>query len=262
MPAATPGPAAAVAAAAADVLHGDLDAADKQLRRADELVAHGSAGDDGLPLALAATATTRAALAGDADEALAGAALVQDLLADLPTTPAPDMVALALFGAARGRFVLGELGSARELFTAAAGADSPDLAERFRRHLLAQLALVEAADGRLGEALRTASDALDAPVPTEAGAGGAAGQVPRGYLGVAAAHVALAWVAVERADLGTARQHVQAAWADDKGLRDPVCAAALTLVRSRQMRLDGDLAGAVRILAHWRDRRALAHPSG
>src|SRR5205085_2307243 len=84
-----------------------------QLRRADELVARGPHTEDGLPLALAATATARAALAGEADEALAGAALVQELLADVASTPAPDMVALALFGAGRGRLVHGELGSPR-----------------------------------------------------------------------------------------------------------------------------------------------------
>jgi LuxR family maltose regulon positive regulatory protein len=255
MPAATPGPAAALAAAATDVVRGDLDSADKQLRRADELVARGSRTDDGLPLALAATATARAALAGEADEALAGAALVQDLLADVASTPAPDMVALALFGAGRGRLVHGELGSARELFTAAVGPDAPDLAERFRRHVLAQLALVEAVDGRLDAAVQTASEALSVPGPTATGAAATAAEIPHGYLGVAAAHVALVWVAVERGDLMTARHHVQAAWADDKGLRDPVCAAVLTLVRSRQMRLEGDVGGAVRILAHWRDRR-------
>ena len=54
---------------------------------------------------------------------------------------------------------------------------------------------------------------------------------------------------------------VEAASADHGGLADPVCAAALALVRSRLMRAGDDLAGALRVLTHWRERRAHGTPS-
>ena len=76
-----------------------------------------------------------------------------------------------------------------------------------------------------------------------------------------AAHVALAWVAVDRGDSDRRAEHVQAACADHDGLADPVCAAALALVRSRLMRSawrpGRDAAGPT----HWRDRRADATPA-
>jgi LuxR family maltose regulon positive regulatory protein len=126
-----------------------------------------------------------------------------------------------------------------------------------RRHLSAQLSLVEAADGRFDAAVRAAADALD-PEP----ASGADEQdAPGGQLGVTAARVALAWVLTERGDLAAAVEHVHAAWVDHDGLADPVCAASLALVRSRLMRLGGDLEGALRVLVHRRDRRGTRPPS-
>ena len=102
MPVGIPGPAAAVTAAAIQVVKGDLEAAEKHLRRADELVTQGASTPPALPLAIAVTAMTRAALAGEAEDALAGAAVVQDLQADLPGFPDPDTTALTLFATGRG----------------------------------------------------------------------------------------------------------------------------------------------------------------
>jgi LuxR family transcriptional regulator, maltose regulon positive regulatory protein len=261
MPAGTPGPAAAVAAGAAAVLLGDLDATEKHLRRAEELVGAGPATDAALPLALAVTAAARAALAGDADEALAGAGAVQDLLAGEPTTSAPAAAALALFAAARARLIHGDFADARGLFTTALEAEEPGSAgsgavragDAWRRHLLAQLALVEAADGRLEAAARAAGAALD-------GGADVTDHQPA-HVGLAAAHVSLAWVAADRGELERADEHVRAARACAAGWPDPVCAAALALVRSRLLRLGGDRAGALRLLALWRDRRSARTPS-
>jgi LuxR family maltose regulon positive regulatory protein len=256
MPVATAGPAAAVAAAATDVLHGHLEAADKNLRRADELVTRGAAALSDLPLAIAVTAMTRAALAGDSGDALGAAALVQDLQAALPGSPDPDTTALTLFATGRGQFVLGELARAADGFTAAARAASGDRSPGLHRHALAQLALVEAVAGHLTAAVDAASRALGEEDPPE----GSPHEPRRGTLGVCAAHVALAWVAVDRGDPVAAGEYVEAASADHDGLADPVCAAALALVRSRLMRSAGDLGGALRVLTHWRERRTEGSP--
>src|SRR5215212_6328971 len=76
MPVATAGPAAAVARAALAVQRGDLVSADKQLARAGELVTDIEAPGVALPLGVAVTRMMRAAVGGDAQEALSGAALV------------------------------------------------------------------------------------------------------------------------------------------------------------------------------------------
>ncbi len=268
MPVGTPGPAAAVAAATSALLQGDLDGAGKHLRRAEELVGTDPAVADGLPMALAVTETARAAFGAEADGALTGAAAVQDLLAQAATASAPAAAAVALFAAARARFVRGELAIARDLFTAAledeqsassgpAGSSGAVRAgDAWRRYLRAQLALVEAQDGRLDAAARAAAAALDG-----ASSGSHQPDHQPEHLTLVAAHVALAWVSTDRGDLHPATEHVQAAWADHDGWADPLCAAALALVRSRLMRLRGDLAGTLRVLAHWRDRRAARTPA-
>src|SRR3954452_440749 len=161
MPVGTPGPAAAVAAAATDVLHGHLDAADKHLRRADELVTQGAGPLPDLPLAIAVTAMTRAALAGEAEDALAGAAEVQDLQADLAGFPDPDTAALTLFATGRAHLVRGELARAADALTATARAASDDRSRGLRRRALGQLALAEALAGHLTAAADAAAGALD-----------------------------------------------------------------------------------------------------
>jgi LuxR family maltose regulon positive regulatory protein len=256
MPAGTPGPAAAVAAAALAVLEGDLDACDKHLRRADELVTRGGADVAGLPLAVALTGMARAGAAGEADETLAFAAAVQDLPVDLGAAPDAETSALVHFCAGRGRLARGELASARDMFAAAGRAASTDESRSLRARSLAQLALVDAATGALHSAADAARDALE----SMQGSGAAGCEHAPAEPAPAAAHVALAWVRMEQSDLEGAGRHVEDAWAARDAESEPICDAAIVLVRARLLRLGGDLPGALRLLSHWRGRRPIRTP--
>ena len=219
MPAATSGPAAAVARAVLAVQQGDLVAADKQLGRAGELVTDLDAAGSALPLAVSVTKMIRAAVGGDGQEALSTAALVQSLVAEAGAPPDPDVGPLALLASARGGFLLGELAFAREMFRSVLGAVPAGRSTVVRSYALAQLALVEASAGHLTAAVEAAEEALDAGGPPPS-----TGTAP---LGTCAAHVALAWVAADRGELDPAAAHVRAAQAEGSGGFDPVASAAL-----------------------------------
>ena len=253
MPAATSGPAAAVARAVLAVQQGDLVAADKQLGRAGELVTDLDAAGNALPLAVSVTKMIRAAVGGDGQEALSAAALVQSLVAEAGAPPDPDIGPLALLASARGGFLLGELAFAREMFRSVLGAVPAGRSTVVRSYALAQLALVEATAGHLTTAVEAAAEALDASGPPRS-----AGTAP---LGTCAAHVALAWVAADRGQLDTAAAHVRAAQAEGSGGFDPVASAALVLVRCRLLWLGGHPPAALRLFRHWSDRWGASTPS-
>jgi LuxR family maltose regulon positive regulatory protein len=253
LPVTTGGPAVAVARAALAVHQGDLVAADKQLARAGELVTDSTTQGVALQLAVGVTRMIRAALGGDAQEALSGATLVQSLAAEPGAPCDPDVAALALIASARGGFLLGELPFAREMFASVVTAVPAERNPVLRGYALAQLALVEATAGHLAAAVDAAAEALDVG-GTVPGAGAAP-------LGTCAGHVALAWVAADRGDLDDAGKHVRVAQAEGSGGLDPVASAALVLVRSRLLRLGGHLPAALRLLRHWGDRLSASTPS-
>jgi len=255
MPSVTAGPAAAIARAALAVQQGDLIAGDKQLARAGELVTDVAAPETALPLAVAVTRMIRAAVGGEAQEALSGAALVQSLVAGSGAPSDPEVAALASLASARGGFLLGELPFAREMFRSAVGAVPAQRSPVLRTYALAQLALVEASSGALAAAGEAAEEAL---------AGSGSGPTPGGDtapMGTSAAHVALAWVAADRGELAAAGEHVRAAQAEGSGGVDPVTGAALVLVRTRLLRLAGHAPAALRLFRHWSDRSSASTPS-
>lgn len=249
MPAGTRGPAAAVVGAALALLQGKIDECDKRLRRAEELVSAVPAGDrPGAPLALALTAMACAAAFGEPDETLAAAARAQEMVADVGADVAT--AALVLFCLGRGRFVNGELMQAQGLFAGAARSADSRETRPLRARSLAHLALVRAVCGDLdgaGDAARAAAEAGQATPCVS-------GTAPNAALPVAA-DVALAWVCSERLDVPGGRGHLEAAGTNPELFSDPLALTAATLVRSRLLRADGDLVGAVRVLTHWRDRR-------
>jgi LuxR family maltose regulon positive regulatory protein len=247
MPTATAGPAAAVTSAALAVLEGDLDTCDKHLRRADELVKSTVSDHAALPLAVTLTAMVRAAAATEADEVLASATAVQDLWADLGAVPDAETTALLHFCTGRAQFARAEIASARDMFAAAVRAACTDDSRSLRARSLAQLALVDATAG----ALQAAADAARGAAESLRGPAAAGGDPAPAEPVPAAAHVALAWVCTEQTDLEGARR---------QPFSDPICDAALVLVRARLLRLGDDLPGALRLLSHWRERRPLRTP--
>jgi LuxR family maltose regulon positive regulatory protein len=256
MPAGTPGPAAAVTSAALAVLEGDLDACDKHLRRAEELVKTTVSDQAALPLAVALTAMARAAATAEAEEALASATAVQDLWVELGVAPDAETTALLSYCIGRSHFVQAEFTSARDMFAAAVRSAGTDDIRWLRARSLAQLALVDAMAGGLQAAAGAARGAAESLRGPDAGEPDPAPSEPA----PAAAHVALAWVCTEQTDLEGARRHVEDAWVAQDSAGDPICDAALVLVRARLLRLGDDLPGALRLLSHWRERRPLRTP--
>jgi LuxR family transcriptional regulator, maltose regulon positive regulatory protein len=244
MPAGLPGPEPAVVAAAVALVDGDLEACDKHLARAEELAADEPEDRRAdLDAAVALTALTRFAAAGapgGGPVADAADAAVDRLRALRPV----DAVVGALLAHGRGCTLLadGRPAPARQTLAAAEraahNAGCPELASR----CVARLALAEALLGRLREACDTAARARR----TAEASGGAAQTL-------AAADVALAWVASERGDLPEATTHARHAAGDPLLLVGVTTAPVLALVRARLLRARGDLPGALAALDRLRD---------
>ena len=234
MPQDITGPEVAVTAAAAAFVAGDLDACDKHLASAQELVSGDAIrGDSELELAIALTALARsAALPGGVASAQAAELALIRVGSDRPVDDAAW--ALVGYGSGSADLVRGARPAARESLTAAVRGAR----EAGRPYLVAaargRLALTEALDGRLTAAVEAA------------GAGGR----PSGLVGVGsgalAGDAALAWVASERGDLPAAMASLRAA----RGLAgdDVATSAVLALVQSRVLRARGDLSGALAVL--------------
>ena len=239
MPSSVSTPEAAVAAAAAAVVQGDLDACDKQLARASELASGDTAGRDlELDLAIALTTLARSAAGGGID----GLSAVQDAERALSRVAALQWVdgaswAFVAYGSGCAQLAAGDLAAARHSLAAAVRAaeesDRPQLTALAR----ARLALTEALDGRLTEA-----------VAVTAGPDRAEAADDDGSTAVLSGLVALAWVASERGDLAEAALQSRSPAASPRLHDDVVCAATVGLVRTRLLRQRGDLSGALIVL--------------
>lgn len=250
MPISTPGPEAAVVAAALAWRENDLTSCEKNLARADELLAGADAVDDALALRLAAAVTSavHAAACGDADQTLTAAGTIQRLLSRLATegiVPPPQVRALALWSTGCVHLGRGDLALAREILAAAARtAHIPGYAG-LRARCLAQLALAEALSGRLVSATETAHRAIIVSERCES----PAGSQP------VAADVALAWVNAERGDTAQARALADGACAVLEVWPDPNSLGVLSLLHIRLQRARGDLVGARAAVEHGRRSR-------
>jgi LuxR family maltose regulon positive regulatory protein len=239
MPASTPGPEAAVVSAALALARLDLDSCEKHLPRADEIVPAGSLDQvRALRLAVAVTASVLASAHGDTDGALAAATTAQrvmsDMAADGLVVPA-ETRALLLLATGAGHLSKGDIGAGREILAAAVRAANVPGREYLRARCLAQLALAEALAGRL----RRAADFAERAVSLAERLGDVTGLRPP------VADVALAWVSAEQVDCRQGRTHADAAGAAAQIRHDPVAHVTLALARSRLLRSQGDLAGAV-----------------
>jgi LuxR family maltose regulon positive regulatory protein len=239
MPSTTPGPEAAVVAAALAWRENDLTSCEKSLARADEVLAGADTADDPLALRLAAAVTcgVLAATCGDADETLAAAGTTQELLSRLAAegiVPPPQARALTLWSTGCVQLGTGDLALAREILAAAARTANLPGYEGLRARCLAQLALAEALSGRLVSATETAHRAIVVSERCE----GVTSAPP------VAADVALAWVNAERGDTAQARALVDGLSAALEVSPDPNCLGVLSLLHVRLQRARGDLVGA------------------
>jgi LuxR family transcriptional regulator, maltose regulon positive regulatory protein len=194
-------------------------------------------------LVLATCRLLRASRAGDHDEALAagGAALAAhgQLGGDAAVGGvAAAARAVALAGLGTAELWTGELDAAgvhlQEGQAAALGAGLDDL----QLDCLSKLALVQAAGGRLGLAIRTGEAAL-----------GPAGQHGGTPPAVAGALLALAWARYQRDDLAIAGGYLERAAEGAGAVPDRALRAAIKILRGRLCHAQGDPAGALAELA-------------
>jgi LuxR family maltose regulon positive regulatory protein len=149
--------------------------------------------------------------------------------------PELSVLMLAAKGLAQSR--LGEVDAATVTLTAATAVAAPGC-EYTRIDCLQHLALLEAYRGRLGHAEKLATEAID--LADRYGC-----EPLRRPLG---AHLARAWVAMERYDVDAAGRHLRAA--DPKRLPevDGLINVAFALVKSRRLQARGELRGAMTLL--------------
>ena len=231
----------ALVTAALALADGSVDRCAHHMSRAHELIdrhrtdqSHAAAvGDRVLGVLLAAARDDQAQvldLMSSAEAALAGAPPEQ-----LTRRPELRLLMLAAKGLAQSR--LGEVDAATVTLTEATAVDSTGC-EYTRIDCLQHLALLEAHRGRLGHAERLATEAIDLAERY----GSEAQRRPLG------AHLALAWVAIERYDVDTAGRHLRAADPKRVPSAEGLVGVAFALVKSRRLQARGELRGALNLL--------------
>jgi LuxR family maltose regulon positive regulatory protein len=229
--------AAAAVAAAFALADGALDRCAHHLERAEELVTHQQSPAQALTdLVLG---MLLASASGEFAQALRTAAVAGNLMAQsapeqLARHPELRMLMLVAKGNAESRIGAVDVAAAtltEAIAAAGAGADYPHVA------CLEHLAVIEAYRGRLQHAETLAGQAID--LADQCGA------VPRPRT---VAHVALAWVAMERYDLDGAGHHLRLADPKRHADGDGLAAAAFALVKSRRLQARGELRGAMKLL--------------
>ena len=231
----------AVVAAALALAEGALDRCAHQLKRSEAMVMHrGWRYSPALALADLVVSVLLASASGDSDQVLQTAAVAGNFMAQsvpdgLARHPEIPMLMLVAKGLAQSR--MGAIDAAAVTLTeattaAAAGTDY------LRIDCLAHLAVIEAYRGRLRHAETLAGEVLDV-----IGQRGAVASHP-----TVVAHVALAWVAMERYDLDAAGHHLRLADPKRHAGDDGLATAAFALVKSRRLQARGELRGAVKLL--------------
>ncbi|MEV4637568.1 LuxR C-terminal-related transcriptional regulator [Actinoplanes sp. NPDC049548] len=132
---------------------------------------------------------------------------------------------------------LGDLGAACASLTEVAASAAPGC-ERLRIDALEHLALLEAHSGRLSHAETLAAEAID--IARQCGLDGARAPL--------AAHVALAWAAMERFQVDAAARHLRAADPRRHVRAGGLVRSAHALVKSRRLQARGELRAALALL--------------
>jgi LuxR family maltose regulon positive regulatory protein len=231
----------AVVAAALALAEGAVDRCAQHLKRGQELVMHrGWRYSPALALTDLVLSMLLASASGDSAQVLQTAAVARNFMRQsapeqFARHPELPVLILAAEGMAQSR--LGAVDAAAVTLTkaavaSAAGTDFPQM------ECLEHLAVIEAYRGRLRHAETLAGEAIDL-----AHRCGAMPDHPR-----VVAHVALAWVAMERYDLDAAGHHLRLADPKRHPSSDALAIAAFALVKSRRLQARGELRGAMKLL--------------
>jgi LuxR family maltose regulon positive regulatory protein len=149
----------------------------------------------------------------------------------------PELTVLLLAAKGRAQSRQGAIDAAAVTF-ARAIAHTPTDFHAPRLECLEHLALIEAHRGHLGHAERLAEEAID--FAERCGVPAACRPVT--------AHIALAWVAMERYDVDGAGHHLRIADQRRRPDSAPLTTAAMALVKSRRLLARGELRGAAKLL--------------
>jgi LuxR family maltose regulon positive regulatory protein len=236
-----PHPEAAMVAAALALGEGAVDGCARQLDRARELVICGGwQYSEALALADLLLGVLLTAARDDHEQVLQLSPAVEIAVeqappADLARHPELRVLTLAAKGLAQSR--LGAVEAATVTLTAVTTAEAVGC-ERVQISCLQHLAVIEAHRGWLAHAEKLATEAIEAA----------------GRYGLehthrpAAAHLALAWVAMERYDVDATGRHLRGADARQHPHTDGLVAAGFALVKARRLQARGELRGALTLL--------------
>ena len=175
---------------------------------------------------------------GDAETGLPLATRARELMAHLPMERQHELTAVLEAHVGALELCSGQVGSAEGTLRhgAVAGRGEHVTPAATALDCVGQLALLEAFRGNLRQADRHATAVL-------ATAG------PQSSVGVAHAHLATAWVHLERAEQVPARQHLDRAAVAENGAAEPWYATARLLVESELLVVTGQPEAALRLLA-------------
>jgi LuxR family maltose regulon positive regulatory protein len=227
-----------VVRAALALTQGDIEHARRCLVRCVEHLS--SAGTD-LLLAAGVVRTQLCDASGDTDATIAAARSARDALRTLSAEQAAqhqDLWALVLGSEGTAHLRAGDFDQARASLAEALVASAATGCEPQRLRCLALLALTEVCRGRLSHGQELADTAERFAVES----GVVAAERP------AAAHLAQAWVALERQDLSGAQHWLARAIRLSEAQTDDMLASVSTLLRVRLRHDRGDIEGARRLL--------------
>jgi LuxR family maltose regulon positive regulatory protein len=224
--------AACVVRAAGALATGDEKRCDRELVAA--IAADPGAERAGaLGLSLVAVQALRASRSGDAATAALVAATAEGRLdqeqVGMSVRAVAEVSAVVQLSKGIAALRQGDLAVAGEALERAAEQAPVTAAASFRADCLGRLAIVEALEGHLSHAVRSAHASL-----TCAGEGGLSAQETP-----PAARVALALVGTDRVELDVAREHAQAALASPLLAGDPTCRGLLETATAELERADG-----------------------
>jgi LuxR family maltose regulon positive regulatory protein len=233
-------PETALVAAALALADGSTEGCAQHLDRARADIATATGVSPALALADVFLEAMLADVCGSDDQVERSSTVAERALALVPPDELlghPELRLLVLAVKGRAQSHQGAVDAAAITFTAAMAQCGPGILYP-RIQCLEHLAVIEAYRGRLGHAERLAKEAAD--LADRCGRE-AAGQP-------ATAHVALAWVAMERYDVDVAGHHLRMADPKRRHDGDPLTAAAFALVKARRLQARGELRGAAQLL--------------
>jgi LuxR family maltose regulon positive regulatory protein len=230
--------AACVVRAASALTEGDEPGCSRELAAARQ-TQHDDVVGGALGLAIAAVDALRASCSDPSGTAVALVEEAERLLAEAPATsptqPASELATVVAFSRGLTALRRGDLPAAGTALAGAVDHAPAGTSTAFRANCMGYLAIAHAVQGELSSAVHEAEESLTI-----------AAQAGLSLLDASpSAHVALAWVGVERCDADVVRDHVALARASRKLSDHPICSALVEAATATLERADGHAGSAM-----------------